>query len=224
MHVKYVILLHGLGSNKMLMKPIEWALASSNIPHKIINLDFSSFFSNYVNIINEVALKLYHHISDPEEIIFVGHSLGGMVAADVSKLFAKQCPKIKCITLGTPYKGAILADKILRIAPICNKYIPIVRELTRKEGFHVDKTDIPHYVIIGTKKFTALYPLSWITNLLLFFQYDHDGVVDIRKHDLDMLKNKKIFFHDVDHISIVFDQQINALIIDIINDVVDHTN
>lgn len=215
--MKYVILLHGLGSNKLIMKPIEWALTSSNIPHKIINVDFSSFFSNYVHIVNEVLLSLYHQIRDPEEIIFIGHSLGGMVAADVSKLFVKQCSQIKCITLGTPYKGAILADNILKIVPICNRYIPIVKELSRKNGFHVHSTNIPHHIIIGTKKLTALNPLSWITNLLLFFEYEHDGVVDIRKHDFDMVKNKQIYFHDVDHVSMVFNEQINKLIVNIIN-------
>lgn len=215
--MKYVILLHGLGSNKIIMKPIEWALSLSDLPHKIINVDFSSFFSTYINIINEVSLKLYDQLYDPEEIIFVGHSLGGMVAADISKLFINRCKNIKCITLGTPYKGAILADTILKIVPICNKYIPIVRELTRQHGLHINHTNIPHHIIIGTKKLITFNPLSWITNLLLFFEYEHDGVVDLRKHDFDNIMNKRLYFIDgVDHVTMIFNDDVNRLIIDII--------
>lgn len=214
--MRYIILLHGFGSNTILMQPVENYLNSYHPSYIILNNHFNSIFSTIPNIIKSLYKKLSKQLINPMEIIFIGHSLGGIIALELSELFNFNECKIECITLGTPYKGAYLANFFTQNIPILPKISPILRNLSRKGNFTPSITKIKHHIIIGERRLNYKNPVSWVTFIILRRYDSHDGVVELGKTDFDHIYNKQLYYVDVDHIDMIFNVTIFNLISNII--------
>ena len=220
--MRYIILLHGFGSNTMLMQPIERYLNIYHSSYIVLNNHFNSLFSTIPNIIQSLYKKLIKQLVEPSEIIFIGHSLGGIIALELSELFHFSNCKIECITLGTPYKGAYLANFFTQKLPFLPKISPILKNLSRQGNFTPSITNIPHHIVIGERRLNYKNPISWVTFIILRRYDSHDGVVELEKKDFDHIHNKQLYYVDIDHIDMIFNVTIFNLISSILQNNVEH--
>lgn len=218
--MQYIILLHGLGSNKFLMFPLQKYLEKQHKNFIILNYQFNSIFQNISNICDTLIKKIKKDTKNATNIIFIGHSLGGLISFQLAEYFS-HIYKVSCITLGTPYRGAYLANFFRMCIPLLDKISPILHNLSRNGNFQHQVTNVHHHVIIGTRKIDIFNPISWITNTILLPFDHHDGVVELFSSDFDHLKNKTLYFTDCDHVHMIFDSTTNKLLSQIILHIVD---
>lgn len=106
--MKTVILLHGLH-----MHSIHFFFMKKELK-KDKNLDIRGFDYHSVLFKESILDKLNNlvdSIPQENEIVLVGHSLGGLVSRLYLSKFKPQ-RKIKLITLGSPHKGSLVAQRI----------------------------------------------------------------------------------------------------------------
>lgn len=218
--MRYIVLLHGLGSNKLLMIPLQQHLQENHTNFKILNYQFNSIFKTIDQNCELIFNRMKKDIKKATQIIFIGHSLGGLISKQLADFFADTCD-VHCITLGTPYKGAYLADFFTSKIPFLNKVSPMLANLSRNGNFIHMQSRVPHHVIIGQQKLDATNPISWITNLILMPFDHHDGVVELLPHDFDHLSTKTLYFVNCDHVHMIFSKDVNVLLSHIINKIVD---
>lgn len=210
--MKYIILLHGFGSNTFLMQTIENYLNIYHPSYVTINNHFNSIFSTIPNIINDLYKKLVKQLINPTEIIFIGHSLGGIIALELSELLHHMYCKVECITLGTPYRGAYLANFFTQKIPVLSKISPILKNLSRQGNFTPSITKIKHHIVVGVRRLNYKNPISWMTFIILRHHNSHDGVVELDHTDFDHIHNKQFYYVDIDHIDMIFNVDIFNLI------------
>lgn len=220
--MNYIILLHGLGSNKFFMYPLQKHLENQLSNTKILNYQFNSFFEDIPTICTNLIEKIQKDVLNATKIIFLGHSLGGLISFQLAEYFA-HIYDVSCITLGTPYKGAHLANFFRKTIPLLNIISPILHNLSRNGNFHHNETQIHHHIIIGKRKLDFMNPISWITNIILLPFDHHDGVVELLPSDFDHIKNKTLYFIECDHVHMIFDTKTNKLLLNIINKIVDQS-
>lgn len=105
--MKHIILIHALFMKSFTMKVLGEKLNKLDPNIKIHYFDYKStkYSENVLDDLNELVSSIT--LSSSDEIIFIGHSMGGLIG----RLFLnKYKPKqIKClITLGTPHHGSEL--------------------------------------------------------------------------------------------------------------------
>ncbi len=97
-----IILLHGLFMNKIFMKFMEKNLSKNKM--EVLNLNYSTVKFSEEKVIN--IIDKIENFRQDEQVILVGHSMGGLIAR---KIHAIQPDFVKAIvTIGTPHNGSIV--------------------------------------------------------------------------------------------------------------------
>ncbi len=97
---KIIILLHGWGTRNVIYLPLKWQL--QKMGYRVITPDFGWHIIDINKTV--VHLKEFIHSNHLENITFVGHSEGGIIAL----AYAKENPSTvkKIITMGSPFHGS----------------------------------------------------------------------------------------------------------------------
>ncbi len=114
-----ILLIHGNGSNKHQWKYFMDALSLNkdigNIYYMNLNkskfsndnnIDMNYFIDNIDKKVKEIA-----EIQKTSDLIMIGHSMGGLAAAEY--ICSGKANIVKLITISTPWRGSKLADTIL---------------------------------------------------------------------------------------------------------------
>jgi pimeloyl-ACP methyl ester carboxylesterase len=107
---KPILLIHGLYHNKTAWIYIKLRLKRAGLTN-IHTLNYNSFTSSYPELVLK-AQKMIAEISSSnknEKVMLIGHSLGGLIAAGAASDMTTAAKCEQLITLGTPYRGSILA-------------------------------------------------------------------------------------------------------------------
>lgn len=206
----HVILLHGLGAHGITLTKFENHMRDFNV--KIHVCSYLTFF----NTIEKITTKILNYINDNininDQILIIGHSLGGIVARHVC--FYCTTHNIRTVlTLGTPHDGAVLANKIFNIIPPI-RLITIIKQLSKKSQHIIScphfPTHIRHVNIIGLKKIDWINPLNWLTLLMLSPEHSHDGVVEY--DSCISTRNDVVHEIDISHIGMLFSNDVERII------------
>ncbi len=112
-----VILLHGLGRGRGIMRRMERALLADG--WVVANVGYPSLrrpLENHADAVRGVALAM--HADGAREVALVGHSLGGLVArAAAVGAMADGRPLGRIVLLGSPAQGSIVAHALKDFAP-----------------------------------------------------------------------------------------------------------
>ncbi len=103
--MKKVLLLHGLGRSKTSMRVLAWRL--ERVGFEPILLDYPSKSAPIEKLVDHVELSVP---DGDDELYFVGHSLGGILA----KRLAKRLPaerRGRIVQLGAPNFGSEIAER-----------------------------------------------------------------------------------------------------------------
>lgn len=178
--MEHIILLHGLGSHGLTMSLFKAYILNTTHYNVICPTYQSLFFKTVHEIGDEVIDCINRQISIGDEIHFIGHSLGGIVArfiADDKRLLGVTKT---IVTLGTPHHGAILANKVLNKFCFISNLCPIVEELSVGSDFiaKLPTPNVKYGVIIGTSYEHIADPLIWLGNKFLRDINVHDGIVE----------------------------------------------
>ena len=146
--MKTIVLLHGLGAHGLTLRPMQNFLRKA-FPHfNIVSVSSSTFFNTFRSIVKDVVSEILYQTPPNHNIIIIGHSLGGIVARQISVLLGKRVEGI--ISIGSPHAGAILADRVIRILPFVQHLSPITKELTvESKTFYNIEENVPHFHILA---------------------------------------------------------------------------
>lgn len=103
-----VLLLHGYGSNSGFWKPISTTLSHAGISHAALDLEpVMGSIDDYAASIEQAAEALCA-ASGQNQLIVLGHSMGGLAARAWLRAFGSE-RVAGVVTLGTPHSGSKLA-------------------------------------------------------------------------------------------------------------------
>jgi pimeloyl-ACP methyl ester carboxylesterase len=112
-----VILLHGLGRSRAIMRRMERALLMAG--WVVANVGYPSLrrpLAHHADAVRSVARAM--HADGAREIALVGHSLGGLVARMAAAGAAEDgWPLGRIVLLGSPARGSIIAQTLKDFAP-----------------------------------------------------------------------------------------------------------
>lgn len=171
-----VVLLHGIGHNKMFMIALEKVLQRQG--YNTLNLTYPSLRQNIKNLASWLSKKLMQNKiwEKSARVHFVVHSMGGLVSGTYLDLYQDQISKDKMgrvVMLGTPHGGSEVAD-FLQENPLYKwAFGPAGQELTTSAR-EADKIK-PWYelgIIAGA-------PDKTFTIGQFFIDTDHDGCVSV---------------------------------------------
>ncbi len=104
---KAVVIVHGLYMNAFMMKWLE--------KHFRL-LGYNTYNFNYVTRqYSPLTLNKLHQFCSQikeDELLFLGHSMGGLVIHQYLSAYPVQASTLKVVTLGTPYNGSVLAQHL----------------------------------------------------------------------------------------------------------------
>lgn len=107
------IVLHGLGRTRVGMGKISRLLRAAGLD--VADVTYPSLVRPFSVCSGQVHAVAEAQIANgAEEICFVGHSLGGLIARQV--LSETSIPG-RLVTLGTPHNGAVIADRLAGLLP-----------------------------------------------------------------------------------------------------------
>jgi triacylglycerol esterase/lipase EstA (alpha/beta hydrolase family) len=106
-----IIILHGY-----LSVPTHWLLLQSRLRrrgfHNVVRYSYHSIAGSIEEWSTVLAQKVEPHRENG--VIFIGHSMGGIVALWASAKLPKGTVK-KIITMGTPFEGTLMADLAITV-------------------------------------------------------------------------------------------------------------
>ena len=112
-----VILLHGLGRGRAIMRRMECALLATG--WVVANVGYPSLrrpLDHHADAVRGIARAM--HADGARQIALVGHSLGGLVARTAAAgAAADGWPLGRMVLLGSPARGSIVAQALKNIAP-----------------------------------------------------------------------------------------------------------
>ena len=120
-----ILLIHGSGFNQSEWLPLRAFLATDpNIgPTYTVNLGGLCWHDRSASI-HDIAVNRIHPILElmfrdtgARKAILVGHSLGGLIAAEVAETVAKSGEILKVISICSPFHGAPLLEHADKICP-----------------------------------------------------------------------------------------------------------
>jgi uncharacterized alpha/beta hydrolase family protein len=199
--MKQIVLLHGLHLHVTSLLFLKEKLK------KIENSKISLFGYASTCYSESTLLKLKSKIdkmSDNDEIILIGHSMGGLVARLFLEKYEPQ-KNIKLITLGTPHKSSSLAKKIDKT------FLKIFLGRSGKAG-----------IIEKIPEWSAKYPLITfagvskvgIINLFDKSKQESDGTVLLNEALEE--KSIQIIFKNMQHTQFLFSSKVTEKLKDVI--------
>lgn len=205
----HIILLHGLGAHGITLTQFENHATGFTV--KVHVCSYLTFFNTIENITSKIILYLNQNIPRFDPILIVGHSLGGIIARHLSATTSHNIQT--AITLGTPHRGAKLANRIFRVLPFV-KSITIVKQLSR-DSLHINECPhfpehVRHVNIIGIKRTDWINPINWVTSILLRSEHSHDGVVEYDS----CIGTRNDVVHEINtsHIGMLISDQVKRII------------
>lgn len=214
--MKHIVLLHGLGSHGITMRFLK-AYISVHSKYTTHAFSYYSITSNIDQIVSHLEDKFNSSFSYSDEICIIGHSLGGIIAAKLASSDQLRCKVSRIITLGSPHRGALLANKILAKIPLISKVFPIVHELSTKSNKL--EYSIKHYckigVIAGNKHKSSWNPLIILGKMILGNSHIHDGVVGLKENSMDTVDDYACLH--IDHVNMLWSPMVGNMCIKFID-------
>ena len=255
----WVILIHGFGvtekvwfspldektrfiSFKTLLKDEKEVIPFAERCNKNM-LNIACWTQNITSTIDEASgeLKKLTESIQSENIIYVAHSRGGLVARRAIQRY-NLCPKA-VICLSTPHKGSGFADKVMKyrkFIKLCFNSIDdfmlsidelntksyIIKEMNSDENLALEK-HIPHFDICGDTTeyfnfgfFNVMRSINRLLDKRLIEEWREgfgDGFVSIGSARSPLTPNENYFKLPVNHANILIDSRVWAIVNNILS-------
>lgn len=161
-----VILIHGIYMHGVLMQPLARRLQAGGFRTLIFNYP-SLRRSSAVN-----AARLADRVArlDTDTVHFVGHSLGGLVLRHLMVEHESRLPPGRCVTLGTPHQGSLVADWMQR------RHLGWLLGASRTQGLLGGAPEWPQTRDLGSLAGIARHGIG---RVLVCLPEPHDGTVTV---------------------------------------------
>uniref|UniRef100_I2Q3K1 Thioesterase domain protein n=1 Tax=Desulfovibrio sp. U5L TaxID=596152 RepID=I2Q3K1_9BACT len=103
-----VVCLHGLYHNAAAFLALRPALGRAGLPH-VLCLDYSSFGAEFETVAQGLLARLRRDLPPDAPLLFLGHSLGGLLARRLAAEPDIGPRTLALVTLGAPHRGSELA-------------------------------------------------------------------------------------------------------------------
>ncbi len=103
-----VVCLHGLYHNASAFLALRPALARAGLPHVLV-LTYPSFGSDFESLARDLLARLRRTLPADAPLLFLGHSLGGLLARRLAAEPDIARRTFGLVTLGSPHQGSELA-------------------------------------------------------------------------------------------------------------------
>lgn len=133
-----VVLLHGLASNQLVMKPLEMAI-DLQPELRTINESYNSYSGGISEIANKEIPQIIEKcaLKENEHIHFVTHSMGGLLLRaylDDQKLNDQSIPQLgQIVMIAPPNNGSEIVDLLHEYGWLANILGPAGKQLTTDE-------------------------------------------------------------------------------------------
>jgi triacylglycerol lipase len=184
---EYVIVLHGLGRTKYMMRKLKRYLTSKG--YTVLNIDYPSTRHPIEQL---VEMSLQPIMASPEiqqasRIHFVGHSMGGiLIRYFLSKVKIPNLGRV--VMVSPPNQGSELAEALSRLFLIKHLFAWILGPAAQQLGTghlslpkRIPPIDAEIGVIMGTRNFNPLYEF--------FLTRPHDGKVSVAHAKLETMQD-----------------------------------
>lgn len=210
--MQHIILLHGLGSHGLTMRFLKTYI-DTHTNHNTHAFSYYSITSNIDQIVSHLEDRFNLSFYYSDEVCIIGHSLGGIIAAKLASSNQLRCKVSRIITLGSPHRGALLANKILAKIPLISKVFPIVHELSTKSNKmnYSIKSYCKIGVIAGNKHKSSWNPLIILGKMFLGNSHIHDGVVGLKENSMDALDDYACLH--IDHVNMLWSPMVGNMCI-----------
>jgi len=207
-----VILLHGLGLSSMMMLYLKRGLVHAGFD--VINVNYPSRAYNVSDLLDVVEVLIKRECSSCDaykSVHFVGHSLGGILAR-LSALNYTVDNLGKCIALGSPNRGSVLAQQLGSNRFIRGYFGPALFDLLPTSPFIASLDALPekYYVIAGTR--SSFTPFG---NMLI---KPNDGTVIVDEMIPEGLDDSLVYRFYVSHTSMLFSNKVRSKLIEVLMD------
>lgn len=172
-----IVLLHGLGSHPITLKPLQIYLSSHGY-RNINSIKYNPDKSDFESVLEEVDQKLKDVIDKDKEIIVVGQSMGGVVG---NNLHRKGWKVKKGIYVGSPLHGA--------------KFIKTVKNWVPWIILNLFKS--PAWDFLENKSRDSIPPHDYTTISMGWWDTEFDGRV--WKEETVLSQDKHIHLEGEDH-------------------------
>ncbi len=184
-----IIVLHGLYMSGFVMMPLCRRLKKKGFD--ILNLTYQSLNPNKAAIFSQID----DYIGD-QNAVFVCHSMGGLIARAYLEAKTPKCNQVtKVITLGTPHKGASIAQHMNEkgLSPLLKNSVEFLLSDNQDWPFKAHLYSIAGDLPIG------LMPL-------LKKGSESDGTVLLDETKLKGMAEHKVFH--VSHTALIYSRQV----------------
>lgn len=161
-----VILVHGIYMHGLLMRPLAKHLRSNGFG----TLTFNYPSLRYSSTANAARLAERVERLDAGAVHYVGHSLGGLVLRHLMAGHGSRLPPGRCVTLGTPHRGSLVADWMRR------RHLGWLLGASRDQALLGGAPDWPPTRDLGSLAGIARHGIG---RLLVRLPEPHDGTVAV---------------------------------------------
>ena len=195
-----VIMLHGLASHSVMMKPIALAL-DLQPEYRVVNQRYNSYATDISSIAEHVIPKALAdcELRDSDRVNFVTHSMGGLLVR--SFLENNEISELDAVVMiAPPNQGSEVVDKIRKIYPLEFALGPAGRQLGTGIDQFPASLSLPDFdlgIIAGVKERKLFSPK--------ILPGQDDGAVSLNSTQLATMTD----FHQIEatHSGILFDPE-----------------